>query len=76
MIKHENLYIFLFQLKIVKINNTFLLKAFHLCKSTTEIFLFLLFSAQAQLNTNFDVMWRLIIFLIMLKREVNLNYLC
>lgn len=61
---------------ITKINNAFLLKVLHIFKSIMEIFSFLVFLIKACLNIifNFDVIWRLIIILPMLKRKTYLKW--
>lgn len=61
---------------ITKINNAFLLKVLHIFKSIMEIFSFLMFLIKACLNIifNFDVIWRLIIILPMLKRKTYLKW--
>lgn len=61
---------------ITEINNIFLLKVLHIFKSIMEIFSFLMFLIKARLNIifNFDVIWRLIIILPMLKRKTYLKW--
>lgn len=61
---------------ITKISNAFLLKVLHIFKSIMEIFSFLMFLIKAYLNIifNFDVIWRLIIILPMLKRKTYLKW--